>query len=100
MVRHSIPLENESPTLSMCFLTVIMTVFFIEPIILKNERMVLIIITIKVWDNPPIDTSSKEIKNKVSKSISDYILNHWDKCVQIVSSESEGKYEVEFCITL
>lgn len=62
--------------------------------------MVLIILIIKVWDNTHIDTSSTEIKNKVTQSISDYILNHWDECVQNASSESEGKYEVEFCITL
>lgn len=56
--------------------------------------------TIKVWDNTLISTSSIDIKNKVTQSISDYILNHWDECVQTTSSESEGKYEVEFCITL
>lgn len=57
-------------------------------------------ITIKVLDNTFINTSSIEIKNKVTQSISDYILNHWDECVQTASSESEGKYEVEFCIIL
>lgn len=62
--------------------------------------MVLIITTIKVWDNTPIDTSSTEIKNKISQSISDYILNHWSECVHTTSSESEGKYEVEYSITL
>lgn len=62
--------------------------------------MVIIITTIKVWDNAPIDTSSTEIKNKVSQSISDYILNHWDECVHITSSELEGKFEVAFCIVL
>lgn len=62
--------------------------------------MVLTITVIKVWDNNPINTSSKEIKNKVSKSISDYILNHWDECVQTTLSKLEGKYEVEFSITL
>lgn len=55
---------------------------------------------IKVWDNTLINTSSIDIKNKVAQGISDYILNHWDECVQTVSSESKGKYEVEFCITL
>lgn len=62
--------------------------------------MVLIIITIKVWDNTPIDTSSTEIKNKVSKSISDYIMNHWDESVHTATVITEGKYEVEFSITL
>lgn len=62
--------------------------------------MVLIITTIKVWDNTTIDTSSTEIKSKVSKSISDYILNHWDECVHTTTSKSDWKYEVEFSITL
>lgn len=62
--------------------------------------MVAIITIIKVWDNTPIDTSSTEIKNKVSKSISNYILSHWNECVHTASFESEGKYEVEFSITL
>lgn len=56
--------------------------------------------TIKVWDSTPIDTSSIDIKSKVSQSISDYILNHWSECVHTTSSESEGKYEVTFSITL
>ena len=55
---------------------------------------------IKVWDDAPIDTSSLEIKNEILQSISDYILNHWDKCVYTTPTESEGKYEVEFSITL
>lgn len=62
--------------------------------------MVLNIIVIKVWDNTPINISSKETKNKVSKSISDYILNHWDECVHTTTSKSEGKYETEFSVTL
>lgn len=57
-------------------------------------------ITIKVWNNTSIDTSSIDIKSKVSQSISDYILNHWSECVHTISSELEGKYEVEFSITL
>ncbi len=55
---------------------------------------------IKIWDDSPIDTSSLEVKNKVSQSIFNYILNHWDECVYTTSTESEGKYEVEFSITL
>ena len=55
---------------------------------------------IKVWDDTPINTSSLEIKNEILQSISDYILNHWNDCVHITSTESKGKYEVEFSITL
>lgn len=62
--------------------------------------MVAIITIIKVWDNSPIDTSSTEIKNKISQSVSNYILNHWDKCVHAAPAITEGKYEVEFSITL
>lgn len=56
--------------------------------------------TIKVWDNTLINTSSIDIKNKVTQSISDYILNHWDECVHTTTVITEGKYEVEFSITL
>ena len=56
--------------------------------------------TIKVWDDIPINTSSDEIKSKISQSISDYILNHWDECVHTSTTITEGKYEVEFSITL
>lgn len=62
--------------------------------------MVAIIAIIKIWNNTPIDISSAEIKNKVSKSISDYVLNHWDECVHTTSSKSEGNYEIEFSIIL
>ena len=55
---------------------------------------------IKVWDDTPIDISSQEVRDKILQSISDYILNHWNDCVHIVSTELEGKYEVEFSITL
>lgn len=55
---------------------------------------------IKVWDSTLIDTSSQKIKNQVSQSISNYILNHWNECVHITPTESEGKYEVEFSVTL
>ncbi len=62
--------------------------------------MVLNIATIKIWDDTPIDTSSEDIKNKVAQSISAYILNHWDECVKIISSEQEEKYETEFSVIL
>lgn len=62
--------------------------------------MVLFMKILKIWDDIPINTSSKEVKSKVSQSISDYILNHWDECVHTTPIESEGKYEVEFSITL
>ena len=55
---------------------------------------------IKVWDDAPINTSSMEIKNKVSQSISNYIIKYWDECVHITPTETEEKYEVEFSITL
>lgn len=55
---------------------------------------------IKIWDDVPIDTSSQEIKSRVSQSISNYIIKHWDKCVYVTSTESGEKYEAEFSITL
>lgn len=62
--------------------------------------MVDIMAVIKVWDDVPIDTSSTEVKNKVSQSISNYVLDHWDECVHTAPTESEGKYEVDFFINL
>lgn len=57
-------------------------------------------IKIKVWDNKEIDTLSDEIKDKVSQSIADYVLKHWDKSVDISTSKFNGKYEAEFTVIL
>lgn len=62
--------------------------------------MVAIITIIKVWDNSPIDTSSTEIKNKISQSVSNYILDHWDECVHTNAYKSDKKYNVDFSVTL
>lgn len=55
---------------------------------------------IRVFDDKPIDTTSDELRNKVSESIANYILEHWDECVHINSFESDGKYNVDFSVTL
>ena len=55
---------------------------------------------IRVFDDKPIDTTSDEIRNKVSESIANYILEHWDECVHANSFKSDGKYNMDFSITL
>lgn len=58
-------------------------------------------VAIKLWDNKTIDTSSDKIKEDVSKSVTNYILNHWNECVKITNERtSDGKFEIEFCISL
>lgn len=57
-------------------------------------------VTIKVWDYSPIDTSSDKIKDKVSKSIANYVIEHWDECVQSTNEIIDNKHETQFCITL
>lgn len=74
-----------------------MTAFFICKNISERIRFMLVI---KVWDTKKIDTLSDEIKDKISRSITDYITEHWDKCVNIETSVSGGNYEAGFTITL
>lgn len=58
-------------------------------------------VAIKLWDNKAIDTSSDKIKEDVSKSVTNYILNHWNECVKITNERtSDDKFETEFCISL
>ena len=57
-------------------------------------------VAIKVWDSAPIDVLSDEIKDNVSKSIANYVIEHWDECVQYTSEIVDNKYEAQFCITL
>ena len=57
-------------------------------------------LVIKVWDTKEIDTFSDKTKGKISKSVTDYIIKHWDKCVNIETSVSGGNYEAGFTITL
>lgn len=74
-----------------------MAAFFICKNISERIRFMLVI---KVWDTKKIDTLSDEIKGKISRSITDYITEHWDKCVNIETSVSDGNYEAGFTITL
>ena len=42
-----------------------------------------------------------KIKEDVSKSVTNYILNHWNECVKITNERtSDDKFETEFCISL
>lgn len=55
---------------------------------------------IRVFDNKPINTTSDEVRNKVSQSIANYVLEHWNECVHIEAFKENGKYNMDFSITL
>ena len=57
-------------------------------------------VEIKLYDEKEIDTSSIEIREKVSESITNYIKNNWDTLVKIDKNLFDGKYEVSFRIEL
>ena len=57
-------------------------------------------IEIKLYDDKKIDTSSDEIREKVSKSVAEYIKDNWDIVVKTKNILFDGKYEVSFRIEL
>ena len=57
-------------------------------------------VEIKLYDEKEIDTSSIEIREKVSESITNYIKNNWDALVKIDKNLFDEKYEVSFRIEL
>ena len=63
-----------------------------------NERIKMI--EIKLYDDKKIDTSSDEIREKVSKSVAEYIKDNWDIVVKTKNILFDGKYEVSFRIEL
>lgn len=57
-------------------------------------------VNIKIYNKSEINTSSDLIKEKVSESIKQYIIENWDKCVQSKSYQTENDYRVDFKIEL
>jgi hypothetical protein len=55
---------------------------------------------IKIYDNKEIDTSSIEIKEKVSTAIADYVKEHWDECVKNTEQYVDDEYIVDFQVEL
>lgn len=57
---------------------------------------------IKLYDDKRIDTSSKELREKVSKAVADYIVENWDEVVKVQITEDifNDDYEAEFKISL
>lgn len=55
---------------------------------------------IKIYNETKIDTSSTELKEKVSKAISDYVLDNWDDVVSIENSKDCEEHEILFKLTL
>lgn len=61
---------------------------------------VLKLVSIKIYDESEIDITSDLIRQKISNSIKQYIIDNWDKCVQTKSYKTENDYRVEFNIEL
>lgn len=57
-------------------------------------------VNIKIYNKSEINTFSDLIKEKVSESIKQYIIENWDKCVQSKSYQTENDYRVDFKIEL
>ena len=57
-------------------------------------------VEIKLYDDKKIDNSSDEIREKVSKSVAEYIKDNWDIVVKTKNRLFDGKYEVSFRIEL
>lgn len=55
---------------------------------------------IKLYDDKKIDTSSKELQEKVSKAVADYILNNWDEVVIVENEYFDEKNYATFKIDL
>lgn len=55
---------------------------------------------IKIYEENKIDTFSTEMKEKVSKAISDYVLDNWNDVVSIENSKDCEGNEVLFKVTL
>lgn len=51
---------------------------------MENKTMV----GIRLYDGKTIDTSSAEMKEKVSKAIAEYVINNWDDVAKV---EREGQ---------
>ena len=57
---------------------------------------------IKLYDDKKIDTSSKELREKVSKAVANYIVENWNEVVKVQMTEDVfyNNYEAEFGINL
>lgn len=55
---------------------------------------------IKLYDDKRIDTSSKELREKVSKAVADYIVENWDEVVSVEEDTFKSQYYVTLKIDL
>lgn len=55
---------------------------------------------IKLYDDKRIDTSSKELRKKVSKAVADYIIENWDEVVVVESDYFDEQNYTTFKINL
>ena len=57
-------------------------------------------IGISIYNEKEIDTDSLEIKETVSNSIKEYIMNNWNQCVSTKKSITDDICVVQFNIEL
>lgn len=57
-------------------------------------------IGISIYNEKEIDTDSLEVKETVSNSIKDYIINNWHQCIFIEKSSTDDVCVVQFNIEL
>ena len=55
---------------------------------------------IKLYDDKKTDTSSKELREKVSKAVADYIVENWNKVVTVESEYFDEQNYTTFKINL
>lgn len=53
-----------------------------------------------ICDKKEIDINSSEIKEMISNSVKEYILNNWDQYVQIEKFVELNRYVVQFSVEL
>lgn len=57
-------------------------------------------VEISLYGNKKIDTSSKKIREKVSKAVADYVIENWDEVVVAESDYFDEQNYTTFKINL
>lgn len=57
-------------------------------------------LNIGLYDEKEIDTSSNELKEKVSNAIAKYVIDNWDSVTEFEQNKINGRYELVIKISL
>lgn len=57
-------------------------------------------VDIGLYDEKEIDTSSDELKEKVSNAITKYIIDNWDAVTEFEQNKINGRYELVIKVSL